>query len=737
MPAPLPVRLRAPHGTTPCHPHAPRPRAGPRSHRAALGWAVLLIVLGAAFGTRARAADAAAATLTRTGDLLVLGNGAVTAQYDLRTGLMDLSWAAAPRSAGAGPAVRRAFASATLSTAAGARTLRSPDAVRRTVQDEPVRDPLGRGLRLTVTSEFPDAAVTLSQSVTVLDNRPFVLVRVTVGRTPAAGGDAVAVTTIEALAAGGVTDPPGSVAVAGDDLRLHLTPFDNNADHAVPPAAGLQGTVSYWLTALFDASSGVGLVAGATETRVWKSAAWYDGPTASLSLFSGVRAPHDTADPPPRRADRVASAEFLVGGYRDYHDGLVDLMHAVAAREPPLPAPDLPPPLGWNPWYQYGARVDEATVRAVADVIAEQWAALGYRYVNLDAGWNVRDGDWRPNPQRFPSGMAALTDYIHARGLLAGSYFIPFAVAPELLDAPIPGTPFTFRDAVLKDANGNPIPAHILDWEYVLDGTHPAAQAHLRASAAAIAADGFDFVKLDFLHIGTQEGVHHEPTATAMEAFHRGMAAVRAGFAVAGRPIYLSAAISPLYVHQYVHARRVGTDVNFGQAREAQNIALSWFTDLLYHRNDPDNVVVREDWFPGYSDELARMHATMAALGGTLFILGDDPRYLSPERAALLTDPEVLELAKEGVAARPLELRETPPPVWAARTRDGAVVVGLFNWGDVPARRTVQFSRLGLDPARPYRVRDLWHAEAGVVTVRGAYTLELAPRSGALLRIEP
>jgi hypothetical protein len=33
--------------------------------------------------------------------------------------------------------------------------------------------------------------------------------------------------------------------------------------------------------------------------------------------------------------------------------------------------------------------------------------------------------------------------------------------------------------------------------------------------------------------------------------------------------------------------------------------------------------------------------------------------------------------------------------------------------------------------------RDLWHAEAGVVTVRGAYTLALAPRSGALLRIEP
>jgi hypothetical protein len=688
-----------------------------------------MLVLSAAAGARARPAAASAATLTRTGEMLVLTNGTVTVRYDLRTGLMDLGWAA-------GPAVHRAFASATLATAAGARTLRSTDAARRTVQAEPVEDPLGHGLRLTVTGEFPSAA-TLTQSITVVDDQPFVLLRVTVGRTPAAGGEAVSVGTIEVLAAGGVTQPPGAVVVPGEDLRLHIAPFDNTADHAVPPAAGQQGAVSYWLTALFDAAGGGGLVAGATETRTWKSAVWYDGPTASLSLFSGARAPHDAMDPPLRRADRVASAEFLVGGYRDYRDGLADLMRAVAAREPPLPAPELPPPLGWNPWYQYGFQVDEATIRAVADAIAERWAPLGYRYVNLDAGWNVRDGDWRANPERFPSGMATLTDFIHARGLLAGSYFVPFAVAPELLDEPIPGTSSTFRDAVLKDADGNPVHAHILTGEYVLDGTHPAAQTHLRASAAAIAADGFDFVKLDFLHIGAQEGVHHDPTATAMEAFHRGMTAVREGFASAGRPIYLSAAISPLYVHQYAHARRVGTDVNFGQAREAQNVALSWFTDLLYHRNDPDNVVVREDWFPGYSDGLARMHATMAALGGTLFILGDDPRYLSPQRAALLTDPDVLELAKEGVTARPLDLRETPPPVWAARTRDGAVVVGLFNWHDVPVRRTVPFSRLGLDPARPYRVRDLWHAEAGVVTARGAYILELPPRSGALLRIEP
>ncbi|MFN8559712.1 MAG: hypothetical protein U0531_20995 [Dehalococcoidia bacterium] len=66
----------------------------------------------------------------------------------------------------------------------------------------------------------------------------------------------------------------------------------------------------------------------------------------------------------------------------------------------------------------------------------------------------------------------------------------------------------------------------------------------------------------------------------------------------------------------------------------------------------------------------------MAALGGTVFILGDDPRYLSPKRAALLMSPEILALAREGVAARPLDV--------AARRRPGgrrAHGMNRSSWG--------------------------------------------------------
>jgi alpha-galactosidase len=275
--------------------------------------------------------------------------------------------------------------------------------------------------------------------------------------------------------------------------------------------------------------------------------------------------------------------------------------------------------------------------------------------------------------------------------------------------------------------------ANILDWEYVLDATHPGAETYLAASAQRLVDDGFDFVKIDFLQLGTQEGVHYDPDATAMLAFQRGMAAITRVWQRAGRPIFISAAISPLYVQQYAHARRVGNDVEFGQVREAKNVALSWFTGLLYTRNDPDNAVVRGSWFPGYNDNLAKLHATVSALGGTLFIAGDDPRQLSPQRAALLTNPWVLSLTHQPLVARPLSLEATPPPVWYADGPDGTHVIAIFNWdGARGARHTIRFRDLGLPDRGVYRLFDLWeNAEMG--THEHDFTVDVPPQGVLLL----
>lgn len=55
---------------------------------------------------------------------------------------------------------------------------------------------------------------------------------------------------------------------------------------------------------------------------------------------------------------------------------------------------------------------------------------VGYRYVNLDAGWAAADRDRAGNlvadPQKFPSGIAALARYAHERGMLLGLYSSPY-----------------------------------------------------------------------------------------------------------------------------------------------------------------------------------------------------------------------------------------------------------------------------------------------------------------------
>ena len=670
---------------------------------------------------------AAEARVTRAGSTVIVTNGRLSVSYNLATGLADYAWDGRTR-------IGNAYSGAVLSDLPD-RAFYTFQPAERRAEERVFADAFGRGVVLEVTSNAADLDVALVQQIHVYDAEPFLTQRVGL-RRKTAGGPPVSTAQIEVLAASPATRPAGGATLGADgDVRFYQAPFYNNDDFAVVPLQRARGALSYWLGGLIEAGGGPGLIAGAVETTRWKSAVWYDGPSSSFSAHSGTHAPVDGATQAPVTGTRVDSALTFVGYRANWQTALADLMAVMRATEPSLPAPALPPPVGWSAWYRYGITADEPTVRGVTDFIAANWRPLGYRYINLDAGWNRADGDTRGDPVKFPGGIESLVRYIHERGLLAGGYFVPFAISPGLLDQQAPGTTVRYRDMLVRDTAGRPIRASILDWEYVLDTTHPQAEAFLYASARRLVDYGFDFVKLDFLQIGTQEGVRHDPNATAMEAFHRGMRAITRAWHDAGRPMFISAAISPLYIQPYVHARRVGNDVEFGQAREAANVALSWFTSLLYHRNDPDNAVLRRTWYPGYNDGLARLHATMSALGGTLFLSGDDPRELSPARAALMTNPWVLGLTHQPLQVRPLGVRETPAPVWHGPVPDGVHVVAVFNWDGVSgARHTIRFQDLGLPERGVYRLFDLWeNAEKG--SHEHAFTVDVPPHGVALLYV--
>ncbi|KAI8537584.1 hypothetical protein RHMOL_Rhmol09G0035400 [Rhododendron molle] len=87
----------------------------------------------------------------------------------------------------------------------------------------------------------------------------------------------------------------------------------------------------------------------------------------------------------------------------------------------------LTPPMGWNSWNHFSCKIEEKLIRETADaMVSTGLAALGYKYINLDDCWAElnRDsqGNLVPKASTFPSGIKALADYVHAKGLKLGIY---------------------------------------------------------------------------------------------------------------------------------------------------------------------------------------------------------------------------------------------------------------------------------------------------------------------------
>ncbi|MDQ1815725.1 glycoside hydrolase family 27 protein [Massilia sp. CCM 9210] len=84
------------------------------------------------------------------------------------------------------------------------------------------------------------------------------------------------------------------------------------------------------------------------------------------------------------------------------------------------------PQMGWNSWNKFACNIDEKLIRETADAMVRiGMKDAGYEYVNIDDCWHGKrdkNGNIQPDPERFPSGMKALADYVHAKGLKLGIY---------------------------------------------------------------------------------------------------------------------------------------------------------------------------------------------------------------------------------------------------------------------------------------------------------------------------
>jgi len=84
------------------------------------------------------------------------------------------------------------------------------------------------------------------------------------------------------------------------------------------------------------------------------------------------------------------------------------------------------PQMGWNSWNKFAENINEQLIRETADALVEKGLAdAGYVYLCLDDCWHgERDelGFITESKEKFPSGMKALGEYIHSKGLKFGIY---------------------------------------------------------------------------------------------------------------------------------------------------------------------------------------------------------------------------------------------------------------------------------------------------------------------------
>jgi len=365
--------------------------------------------------------------------------------------------------------------------------------------------------------------------------------------------------------------------------------------------------------------------------------------------------------------------------------GTIAMAQTSSGASSPQVAPT--PPMGWNSWNKFACNVSEPLIRETADaMISTGMHAAGYQYVNIDDCWQVsRDaqGNIVADPVKFPSGIRALADYVHSKGLKLGVY----TDAGRLTCEKRPGS---------------------LDHEF--------------QDAKTYASWGVDYVKIDWCHA---EGLDPEVQ----------YAKFREALSQAGRPIVFSicnwGVKAPwTWGPSTGNLWRTTGDIKDTYDRMSvigfsQN-GLEKFAGPG-HWNDPDMLEVGNG---GMKRDEYRTHMALWALLAAPLLAGNDLRSMTAETKDMLTNAEVIAVDQDPKGMQGHRVwDEGPLEIWVKPLANGNRAVGLFNRGESSLKITLDFKMLG--GADSLKLRDLWeHKDLG--EIENSYTAEV-PKHGVVL----
>jgi len=395
---------------------------------------------------------------------------------------------------------------------------------------------------------------------------------------------------------------------------------------------------------------------------------------------------------------------------------LAEVAQRLAANHPPLRVKT--PPTGWCSWYCFGPRVTAQQVLGNLDFIARNTPQL--RYVQIDDGYQPAMGDWLETGAAFGGDVQGVLKQIRARGFEPAIWVAPFVAEEQS---------HIFQqhpDWFVKDAAGKPLRSDRVTfggWRrgpwYVVDGTHPKAQAHLEKVFHTMRHDwGCTYFKLDANFWGSiHGGSFHDRRATRIEAYRRGMAAVLRGaddgfILGCNHPLWPSLGL--------IHGSRSSNDIKRSWDRikttARQNLSRNWQNGTLWW-NDPDAICLTGE-LPAAEFQF---HATAIYASGGMVLSGDDLTKMPPDRLAMLRKL----LPPTGVAAQFTDESLNTGFVKLPR----AWMACVFNWEDKP-------QTFNLDLPRRAKVTDFWDGASLGVQSETVSIKELSPHSAKLLVCE-
>ena len=620
------------------------------------------------------------------------------------------------------------------------------------IEDEAVNDELGTGHCVTFIFSKPDNGddVIMTQRFFLYDGCDYLVTDLSV-----TGSEKIRSNYLAPISTESSYFILGEAA-GKENFRMLKVPFDNDGFSSYTKYKFNCATTSYEVGAVINGNNNNGVVIGSVDHDHWKSAVHMDAQknngSLKLCVYSGASDVQSSSDKSETRdviphgkipGPTISSARMFIGFFNDWRDGMeqfADLNTEIATRVYDW---EYGTPIGWQSWGVLAEKNSYEANVEIRDYFQEVLKpagfvnSKGYQIMSLDASDN-HSGDQH---KKFCSDCAQ-------NDQLAGCYGTPFSLWWGKNDFPredyisYNGKQYPTNDIVIK-ANGKHV---FYDNAWCRDPTHPITKKDIQEWVASVAADGFKWIKIDFVNCGIiqADSYYDKNVHTAVEAYSQGMKYLMAKAKAKG--LFVALSIAPLFPHQYGHSRRIACDTwgRIGWSSYSMNaISNGWWTDRLYQYNDPDGLVMigKEDQYASTEGE-NRARITNGVVSGMVLVAdnfspsdksGRGSNELSRLRAEkMLMNREINKIADIGKSFRPVYgHKEYDGTSWISSENffqyetEDYYYVAIFNFtngGDMdnptnnsPMRGTLPLEDLGFTTADFTEVRELWMDE--VITV--------------------